>query len=53
MTCEACEARVYALYMVWDRYSVCENCIDNYDMANEDISLAIAHFFGGTGVQFE
>ena len=38
VTCEACEARVDALYTVWDMYSVCKNCIDNYDVANEDIS---------------
>ena len=38
VTCEACETRVDALYTVWDMYSVCKNCIDNYDVANEDIS---------------
>ena len=36
--CEACGVRVYALYTVWDIYSVCESCIDNYDVAEEDIS---------------
>jgi len=29
---------VDALYTVWDMYSVCESCIDNYDVAEEDIS---------------
>ena len=36
--CEACGVRVDALYTVWDMYSVCESCIDNYDVAEEDIS---------------
>ena len=36
--CEACGVRVDALYTVWDIYSVCESCIDNYDVAEEDIS---------------
>ena len=36
--CEACGVRVDALYTVWDMYSVCQNCIDNHDGAEKDIS---------------
>jgi len=36
--CEACGVRVDALSTVWDMYSVCQNCIDNYDVNEKDIS---------------